>query len=77
MAEIHDQFDTILILDFGSQVRVNSLVPEDLTKDSTVRSQNLVQPPDHKTVPRAQRLRRTSVLHPETERAQIQAKRSV
>jgi len=23
MAEIHDQFDTILILDFGSQVRHN------------------------------------------------------
>ena len=22
MAEIHDQFDTILILDFGSQVRI-------------------------------------------------------
>ena len=37
MAEIHDQFDTILILDFGSQVRSQlALVPKDLMKDSTV-----------------------------------------
>ena len=37
MAEIHDQFDTILILDFGSQVRSQlTLVPRDLIKDSTV-----------------------------------------
>ena len=48
MAEIHDQFDTILILDFGSQVRSQlALVPKDLMKDST---QQLVQPSDHKTV---------------------------
>lgn len=37
MAEIHDQFDTILILDFGSQVR-SQLIPvlKDLMKGSTV-----------------------------------------
>ena len=36
MAEIHDQFDTILILDFGSQVRSQlTLAPKDLMKDST------------------------------------------
>jgi hypothetical protein len=52
MAEIHDQFDTILILDFGSQVRSQlTLILKDLMKGSTVQPQNLVQPPDNATVP--------------------------
>lgn len=38
MAEIHDQFDTILILDFGSQVRIflslSLLIPSSLPQYS-------------------------------------------
>lgn len=42
MAEIHDQFDTILILDFGSQVRSQlTLVPKDLMEGSTGQLQTI------------------------------------
>lgn len=47
--EIHSLYDTILILDFGSQVRIQNL-NHLLTADNAT-----VLPFDHSTMPRAQR----------------------
>lgn len=41
MAEIHDQFDTILILDFGSQVRA-PIAPEERVAESVFQYSHLI-----------------------------------
>ena len=67
MAEIHDQFDTILILDFGSQVRRRLSVPQTRTQQPAVQSL------DHSPMPRAQCIRRAAPLHHEACGRQVQA----
>ena len=58
MAEIHDQFDTILILDFGSQVGDDAqLLQASLTSSPTV------QPSYYEEMSRAQRLRGVDAVH--------------
>lgn len=66
MAEIHDQFDTVLILDFGSQVSINRATKCDVTEKKTT-----VQPSDNSKMSRTPRLRRAYALHDSTKRYPI------
>lgn len=59
MAEIHDQFDTILILDFGSQVRFVQCF--DLTSDTHIST--IVQPSNHSEMSGAQCLCGTYAMY--------------
>ena len=66
MAEIHDQFDTILILDFGSQVLiVVHFVSAQLICTFTV------QPSDYSEMQRTQCLCRAYALYYQDRRRQV------
>lgn len=59
MAEIHDQFDTILILDFGSQVGLPCPRSQYVLTSTT----GLVQSPHNKEMPRVERICGAHAVH--------------
>lgn len=67
MAEIHDQFDTILILDFGSQVSSNAFTAHLWLKGLML----AVQPSYHTTMPRIECLRGADALYSEDQRSEV------
>ena len=72
MSEIHDQFDTILILDFGSQVSFSTLSFSETSFDLFLL---LVQSSHNQEVQRAQDLRRTLTLYYKNRGSSFQTKR--
>jgi GMP synthase (glutamine-hydrolysing) len=70
MAEIHDQFDTILILDFGSQVRWLWLCCPGVPISAFGCA---VQPSDHSEVSRAQCICRAHAMYPEDQGPRMEA----
>ena len=68
MGEIHDAYDTILILDFGSQVWFLSSI-------SVPSHSFIVQPSDNSEMQRAQRLRRAYALYTKDQRSILEAQR--